>query len=169
MSTPGVPLSQAREALTVCCALQAMFETLARAVPQFTNVMLLLFLVLTMFAILCVNLFGLVKEGPLLLGSPLAPWPSTRPTFKSFPVALYTLFLITQGEGWHLLAYDAAVQSPACTERFEGREYGDCGIPLIWSFLVFFSFKLIAEFVLINLFVGMVSLLPLGMLPLCGR
>lgn len=41
-----------------------MFETLARAIPQFTNVMLLLFLILTMFAILCVNLFGLVRYAP---------------------------------------------------------------------------------------------------------
>ena len=62
-----------------------------------------------------------------------------------------------QGEEWNLLVYDASVQAPACTEEFEGKGYGDCGVPVMWSFLIFFAFKLVAEFVLINLFVGMVS------------
>eukprot|EP00961_Rhodomonas_salina_P142839 1923022-Rhodomonas_salina.2 len=50
-----------------------------------------------------------------------------QPSFRSYGDAMYTLFLITQGEDWNLLVYDAAVQPPSCTEVFDGKDYGDCG------------------------------------------
>jgi hypothetical protein len=51
---------------------------------------------------------------------------------------------------------DVMVQHPLCTEQFEGLSYGDCGVSFVMSALSFVSFKVIAEYVLVNLFIGMI-------------
>jgi hypothetical protein len=51
---------------------------------------------------------------------------------------------------------DVMVQYPICTEHFEGLSYGDCGVSFELSAFSFLSFKIIAEYVLVNLFIGMI-------------
>eukprot|EP00281_Chroomonas_sp_CCMP1168_P027748 CAMPEP_0206246660 /NCGR_PEP_ID=MMETSP0047_2-20121206/19385_1 /ASSEMBLY_ACC=CAM_ASM_000192 /TAXON_ID=195065 /ORGANISM="Chroomonas mesostigmatica_cf, Strain CCMP1168" /LENGTH=603 /DNA_ID=CAMNT_0053672113 /DNA_START=264 /DNA_END=2072 /DNA_ORIENTATION=+ len=136
-------------------ALRRMLETLSMAVTQIGNVVLLMIVVFAMFAILCVNFLGNVREGTRL-GSPTAPWPANPPNFSNFPVAMLLLFQIIQGDEWHQIMHDASVQPPFCTDQFPGVDYGDCGIDFGASVIMFVGFKIVAEFVLLNLFIGMI-------------
>uniref|UniRef100_A0A7S1H842 C2 domain-containing protein n=1 Tax=Hemiselmis andersenii TaxID=464988 RepID=A0A7S1H842_HEMAN len=142
-------------------ALRRMLETLTASFVQIGNVVLLMLVVFSMFAILCVNFLGTVREGiPVILGgrlgSPEYQWPANPPNFSSFSKSMVVLFQIVQGDDWHFMMYDSMVQEPFCTEQFEGKSYGDCGTNPFAAVVIFVGFKLVAEFVLLNLFIGMI-------------
>lgn len=143
-------------------ALRRMFKTLTSSIVQIGNVILLMLVVFTMFAILLVNFVGTVREGipgPRYggrIGSPKSAWPANPPNFSSSFRAVVVLFQIVQGDDWHLMMYDSMVAPPYCTPEFEGLSYGDCGIPFSGGASLFITFKLIVEFVLLNLFIGMI-------------
>lgn len=143
-------------------ALRQMLETLTRSMVQIGNVVLLMLVVFSMYAILMVNFIGAVREGipgPIYggrIGSPKYAWPANPPNFASFTRSMVVLFQIVQGDDWQLMMHDVMVQPPFCTEQFDGLSYGDCGTGFAAAALMFISFKLIAEFVLMNLFIGMI-------------
>ncbi len=81
-------------------ALRQMLETLANATKQVANVVLLMVLVFSMYAILFVNMIGSVREGFLRLGSPISLWPADPPNFSSYLRAMATLFQMMTGDQW---------------------------------------------------------------------
>ncbi len=59
------------------------------------------------------------------------------------------------GDEWMDIARDCSVEPPLCTERFPGRSFGDCG-SLHLSRVFFALLKIVCEYVMLNLFIGLV-------------
>jgi hypothetical protein len=130
--------------------IEAMFDTVLLSVKQVLPVILVLALGMSIFAVIGVAFFGTVK-----MGNRLGP----TVHFESFGAAFLSLTQILFGDEWHQLMEDCSLQHPFCTTNFvtaDGRvlSYGDCGQAL--SPVYFMSFKVLCEFTILNLFVGMI-------------
>ncbi|EKX35351.1 hypothetical protein GUITHDRAFT_166006 [Guillardia theta CCMP2712] len=125
--------------------IRIIMETFLQSIKQLLNIVVLLFLVYSMFAVVFVQVFGVVKYGSRI--GPTA-------NFETFPVALQTIFQLVTGDEWQSMMVDCQVSPPACTLQFEGKSFGDCGSSLSFPWFVFF--KLVCESVMLNLFIGMI-------------
>jgi len=130
--------------------ISAMFDTVALSIGQVLPVVLVLCLGMSIFAVIGVAFFGNIKMGTRL---------GVQANFQDFGSAFLTLFQILFGDEWHDLMEDCALQPPYCTPNFvahDGRilSYGDCG--LAYSPVFFLCFKVLCEFTILNLFVGMI-------------
>jgi hypothetical protein len=130
--------------------IESMFETVVLSIKQVLPVILVLALGMSIFAVIGVSFFGTVKMGVRLGG---------QANFSNFGSAILTLLQILFGDEWHDLMEDCALQPPYCTPNFvthDGRllSYGDCG--MTFSPVYFLSFKILCEFTILNLFVGMI-------------
>jgi len=85
--------------------LRILFTALVVSVPTMINVAGLFFLLLFMYAVLGVNLFGRVKFGAEL---------DRHANFRNFGIALLTLIRVITGEAWNGIMYDCMVQPPDC-------------------------------------------------------
>ena len=130
---------------------QAIVETLRITMPQLLKILNLLVLLLFISASFCVQVFGGIKTGTRL---------GRTANFEDVPRAFLTLLQIVFGDEWHEIMDDCSIQSPACTSSvqnvtIQGDPFADCGIDKMQSFIIFFAFKMIAEWIVINLVTGM--------------
>jgi hypothetical protein len=125
--------------------IKATVEAAVLSVPQVANIFVILFLALSIFAIIVVSTYGTTKSGFRL--SPTA-------SFATFPNAMLTLYQMMFGDEWMEIMDDCRVQYPECTPVFPGHTYGDCGSS--FAPLYFVLFFLVCKFTTVNLFVGMV-------------
>ena len=120
-----------------------LMQTLMLAVPSLLNVTSVLFLVMSIYAVLGMQLFPFVKHGEALNDSA---------NFESFGSAMLLLFQVLTGDDWSAVMRDAAID----------RDHGcdpdavpsDCGTPLAIPFFV--SFTLVGAFIFLNLVVAVV-------------
>jgi len=135
----------------------AMIETFRISLPRFLKIFWLLFLLVYITAALCVQVFGNVKTNARI---------SRTAKFSDMQVAIQTLMQIIFGDEWHQIMEDCSVRPPFCTPSSDlqpaggagaaaSARIGDCGASKGVSFLLFFSFKVIAEWVVLNLVMGM--------------
>ena len=68
--------------------IEQLFEVLTMSLPAMLNVVVLFLLMLFVFAVLGMQLFGVVRKGP---------WLAELADFKTFPQALLTLFQVVAG------------------------------------------------------------------------
>ena len=68
--------------------IEQLFEVLSMSLPAMLNVVVLFLLMLFVFAVLGMQLFGSVRNGP---------WLAELADFKTFPQALLTLFQVVAG------------------------------------------------------------------------
>jgi len=137
--------------------IRIILETLIKCIPQLANILVLLFLVYSMFAVIGVQAFSSTKYGKRL--GPTA-------NFDDWPSAMVTCFQIVVGDAWHDIMDDCGVQPPECTPVFDSelfpdygyngpaKSFGDCGSTV--STLYFMAFKLMCETIMLNLFIGMI-------------
>lgn len=125
--------------------IKAVFETVTLSIPQVGNILVVLLLAMSVFSVLGVTVFGTVKPGLRI---------SKTGNFDSFPNALLTLWQVLFGDDWMYMMDDCMVSEPSCTGQFEGLSYGDCGSMI--SPIFFVTFKVIGQWTMINLFIGMI-------------
>jgi hypothetical protein len=145
-------LSKFLRALSKHPTISAVFETVAISMGQVVNIVVVLFVVILIFSALAVQLFGLVKSGSRL---------GFDANFMTFQASLHTCIQLMFGEDMHALTDDCSVSYPSCTpnvlDPVNGEVIfpGDCGnqmaaVPFFWFYLV------MTQFVMLNLFVGMI-------------
>ena len=64
------------------------------------------------------------------------------------------------GDEWHQIMDDCSIEAPLCTSisdniTLDGKPFDDCGVGTTRSILIFLPFKVIAEWIVINLVTGM--------------
>jgi voltage-dependent calcium channel L type alpha-1D len=130
--------------------ISAMFDTVALSLKQVLPILCVLGLCMSIYAVIAVTFFGNIRLGVRL---------GIQSNFQNFGSAFRTLFQIMFGDEWHELMEDCALQPPFCTSHFVARDgrvlsYGDCGVA--YSPLFFVSFKVLCEYTILNLFVGLI-------------
>eukprot|EP00960_Hanusia_phi_P044239 756535-Hanusia_phi.AAC.3 len=136
---------------------RVILETFLLCLPQFINVISMLFLIYVIFAAVAVQLFGITRSGVRI--GPTA-------NFDTLGSSFVTCLQILTGDEWQEMLEDLSVQPPFCSYQFSslyisgytGKNYsfGDCGFYKTGTTIFFICFKLICEGMLINLFVGMI-------------
>ena len=137
-------------------AIRAILQTLISVAPQLSNVVLLLFLVYSMFAVAGFSLFETTRFG-VRLG------PTGK--FRGYLSSILLIWQIITGDEWMILMKDCAVRPPYCTQQFTiefeptyqgpARSWGDCGIGG-YSLAYFLVLKLVCEYMMLNLFIGLI-------------
>ncbi|XP_030839908.1 voltage-dependent T-type calcium channel subunit alpha-1I isoform X5 [Strongylocentrotus purpuratus] len=133
--------------LKMAQGIRALLDTVFQALPQVGNLGLLFFLLFFIFAALGVELFGRLActdqnpcEG---LGR--------HASFKHFFIAFLTLFRIATGDNWNGIMKDT-LRKEGCDERSGCKV--NCCANRYFAPMYFFSFVLIAQFVLVNVVVA---------------
>lgn len=139
-------------------AIRVILETLISAGPQLLNILLLLVLVYSIFAVVFIQTFGLTKYGWRL---------GKTAEFYDYGWSLFTIYQIVTGDEWHMMMDDCSVQYPSCTLNFdeenvpgwtawkgEPLNFTDCGSS--YAFLIWMLLKVVCEKIMLNLFIGMI-------------
>jgi len=93
--------------------LRTLFQTLVYSLPALVNVGSVLFLFFFIFAVMGMNLFGLIKEGEFV---------TRHANFRNFPNSLILLFRMATGESWNGLMHDCMIMEECMFIKEEGRE-----------------------------------------------
>jgi hypothetical protein len=114
--------------------LRALVHTLLVSLPSLVNIGALLFLVYFVFAVMGVKLFGEINTDDAACMTEIAG-------FKTFGIAMLTLFRITTGDDWACIMLD-------CMNTSIGGSS--------WAWLYFVPFYVLSAFIMLNLFVSIV-------------
>jgi hypothetical protein len=126
--------------------IKIILDTMVRTIPQLANILILLAIVFTMCAVLGVQMFATTKRGYRL--GPTA-------NFDTFAPAMAAVWMMVTGDEWMIVLQDCAVSPPYCTETFVGEDWNDCGSKEL-SYIYFITVKVICEFIMFNLFIGVI-------------
>ncbi len=120
-----------------------LLHTLMLSVPALLNVASVLILVMSIYAVLGMQLFPFVKHGERL---------NEYANFESFGGAMLLLFQVLTGDEWSIILHDATVDpNHGCDPDAEPT---DCGSDLAIPYFV--SFVVVGAFIFLNLVVAVV-------------
>ncbi|KAI8331328.1 Ion transport protein-domain-containing protein [Chlamydoabsidia padenii] len=128
-------------------ALNQLFATMAASAYQIANVFAVWFVVLTTYAIMFMEIFGLTKYGTQAS--------TEHVNFRSYANTMVSLVRYSSGEGWNSVMHDFTVESPKCQEADNYLD-SDCG-SLRWSYFLFLSLNIISMYIFTAVFVAVVS------------
>jgi hypothetical protein len=110
------------------------------SLPALVNIAGLFLVILAMYALLGMQLFGEVREGEAI---------GEEANFCSFPIAMLTLFRCATGEGWNTIMHDA---------MDEGHGGSWLAVPYFVSFVVLSSFVVLKMLIAVILETYLVAL-----------
>eukprot|EP01043_Picozoa_sp_COSAG02_P025790 COSAG02_NODE_1462_length_12490_cov_71.373820_8_plen_1201_part_00 len=118
--------------------LQIIFDTFINALPSLFSIAMLVFLILYIFAILGMNLFGKVAHHGPCLGK--------YRNFESAPVAMMTLFGVATADGFACMTHACMVSEDLYSPSVCSEEAGNCGDKgaaqmffMVFSLVIMFS------------------------------
>ncbi|KRX08462.1 hypothetical protein PPERSA_12943 [Pseudocohnilembus persalinus] len=135
-------------------SLRMMFATFILTLPALANIGALLFLVLFLYSVLGMNLFGYVK--------PTDDGITDKANFSGFFRSFFILFKCSTGESWNLVLRDIVQdQAPnnACVNISSYEDYQEHGLNGCGSsvgYLYFITFQIIFSMIVLNLFVAVI-------------
>ncbi|KAI7871731.1 Ion transport protein-domain-containing protein [Spinellus fusiger] len=125
--------------------LQKIYHTVAHSMPSIIHVSAVFLIVMCLFAMLFMELFGLTRYGPN--SDEIA-------NFRTYGNALLLLVRMTTGEGWNYVMMDYVVTAPNCVASDSYLET-DCGYPS-WSLFLFNFFYIVCTHIFMNLFTAVI-------------
>lgn len=128
-------------------SLNQLFTTMAASAYQIVNVFAVWFVVLTTYAIMFMQIFGLTKYGPSAQ--------TEHVNFRSYSNTMISLVRYSTGEGWNAIMHDFTIEYPYCIVADDYLD-SDCG-SLRWSYFLFLTFNIISMYIFIAIFVAVVA------------
>ena len=122
--------------------------TIVKSAPALSNIGTLLFLIIFIYAIMAMNLFGqLAHQGAI----------NEIANFETFGSSMCLLFRISTAAGWNGVLDAAMVQPPLCdpTKGSGGISKGNCGNKLV-AVLFFVSYIVIIVLIIINMYIAVI-------------
>ncbi|KAI9318189.1 Ion transport protein-domain-containing protein [Dichotomocladium elegans] len=114
---------------------------------QIINVFAVWFIIMTTYAIVFMQIFGLTKYGTQAT--------SEHVNFRTYASTMISLVRFSTGEAWNTVMHDFTVQYPNCVIADEFLD-SDCGSS-VWSFVLFLSFNVISMYIFTAIFVAIVA------------
>lgn len=122
--------------------------TIVKSAPALSNIGTLLFLIIFIYAIMAMNLFGqLAHQGAI----------NEIVNFETFGSSMCLLFRISTAAGWNGVLDAAMVQPPLCdpTKGTGGISKGNCGNKLV-AVLFFVSYIVLIVLIIINMYIAVI-------------
>ena len=120
--------------------------TLVYSLPALVNVGALLFLIIYIYCILGISLFGHVKHTGAL---------NSENNFETFIDAFYLLFQLSTAAAWNEVLEPTMIQPPDCDANFNNYSNGNCGYPIIAP-IYFSSFVAISFLIIVNMYIAII-------------
>ncbi|KAI1319626.1 calcium channel protein [Mortierella claussenii] len=127
-------------------SLQVLFRALVIALGSILNITAVFMVVLTVYAIMFRELFGMTRLGPSTTGIA---------NFDSFGNTMLMLIRMTTGENWDFVMHDMMVEAPNCTPSRSSYLDSDCG-SRAWAYFMFLSFYIVCTYILLNMFIAVI-------------
>eukprot|EP00322_Chrysochromulina_rotalis_P026742 CAMPEP_0115869128 /NCGR_PEP_ID=MMETSP0287-20121206/21651_1 /TAXON_ID=412157 /ORGANISM="Chrysochromulina rotalis, Strain UIO044" /LENGTH=1138 /DNA_ID=CAMNT_0003323809 /DNA_START=89 /DNA_END=3502 /DNA_ORIENTATION=- len=131
---------------------RVLLTTLLLSLPALYNIASIFFILLTLYSILGMRLFGNIVHGDYL---------NEYANFCTFPTAMLTMLRCATGESWNGLMHDTMI-TPSVVYSGSGATVpscsstdGTCGSPFA-SVLFFVSFQVVATFVVLNMMIALI-------------
>ena len=131
--------------IKVAPGIKRLLSTVVASAPALGNVGVLVLLVLYIYAVLGIELFGHVAHGEFI---------NEDANFETFGAAMLTMVRCITGESYNGIMHDAMVTEARQPGRCSAAE-GTCGNPLA-AIAFFISFVVIGSYVMLNVFVAVV-------------
>lgn len=128
-------------------SLNQLFTTMAASAYQIVMVFAVWIVVLTTYAIMFMQIFGLTRYGPNAL--------TEHVNFRYWSTTMISLIRYSTGEGWNSMMHDFTVEYPNCVLADNYLD-SDCG-SLRWSYFLFLTFNIISMYIFIAIFVAVVA------------
>jgi hypothetical protein len=126
-------------------SLRFLFRTMLDAALPLLNVILLMAIVNSIFAVVGVNIFGNVRDGQYF----------SVTDYSDFISSSGTLFKALTGDSWEVAMHDGAIAPPFCTpDNLDKNFFGDCGTSVSFPFYVLYT--LIAILIMLNVLVAVI-------------
>lgn len=122
--------------------------TIVKSAPALSNIGTLLFLIIFIYAIMAMNLFGqLAHQGAI----------NEIVNFETFGSSMCLLFRISTAAGWNGVLDAAMVQPPLCDpiKGSGGISKGNCGNKLV-AVLFFVSYIVLIVLIIINMYIAVI-------------
>lgn len=116
------------------------------SLPALFNIGALLFLIMFIYAIMGMSLFGYIKrEDPI----------SEMTNFETFGNSMLLLFRLITSAGWSDILGPLMVTPPDCDPHFRNLPNGDCGNPTM-AILFLVSYIIINNMIIINMYIAVI-------------
>ncbi|KAF7724875.1 calcium channel protein [Apophysomyces ossiformis] len=128
-------------------SLNQLFTTMAASAYQIVNVFAVWFVVMTTYAIMFMEIFGLTKYGTQAT--------TEHVNFRSYANTMISLVRYSTGEAWNTVMHDFTVEYPNCVVADNFLD-SDCG-SLRWAYFLFLTFNIISMYIFTAIFVAVVA------------
>eukprot|EP00050_Salpingoeca_kvevrii_P002109 m.186932 g.186932 ORF g.186932 m.186932 type:complete len:1593 (-) comp10537_c4_seq1:430-5208(-) len=126
--------------------IRTLFLTLLLSLPALLNVGTLLLLIVFIYAVIGMNLFGnVIRNGAL----------NEFHNFDDFGNSLLMLFRLATAAGWNDVLDACLVQAPDCDPDFEGLVNGNCGSPAA-ARVYFSTYVMLTFLIIVNMYVAVI-------------
>lgn len=119
------------------------FTSFSSSFKSILNIVSVLLLIFTVYALITVEVFGLTRLGKTA---------NYQANFRDFGTAMLTLFRMTTGEAWNKIMHEMMIEFPFCSHNNYTYLMSDCG-STAWGLGIFLSFEIVAGMILMSLFV----------------
>lgn len=130
--------------------LRLLFTTLLLSLPALCNIGSIFAIVLTLYSILGMRLFGSIVYGDYL---------DANANFCTFATSMLTMLRCATGESWNGIMHDAMITPGSVYSDTEdepcSEDAGTCGSPIA-SILFFVSFQVVANFITLNMMIALI-------------
>ena len=116
------------------------------SVPALFNIGALLFLVMFIYAIFGMSLFGHVKKTGAL---------NSVVNFETFGSSMVLLFRLMTSAGWNDILDPLMLEPPGCDPAYKGYSNGNCGNKIL-AMIYFWSFIVIIFLILTNMYIAII-------------
>ena len=130
--------------------LRMLFTTLLLSMPALVNIISIFLIVLTLYSILGMHLFGSVAPGNVLNTGLIS--------FCTFGTSLLTMLRCATGESWNTIMHDLMITPESIDAHSQpicSIEAGNCGNPIA-SVVFFVSFIVLSSFLILNMMIAMI-------------
>ena len=135
-------LARLLRAVRIAKGIRTLIRTLMLSLPGLVNVAGLLLILIFLYAVVGVKIFGKMQRGKYL---------SDQANFDDFKNAMLLLVRMTTGEAWQGILHDCQVSTePSCDPQLDS-----CGSPYGAPFY-FVSFMLLGTFIILNLIIAVI-------------
>ncbi|KAI9271516.1 Ion transport protein-domain-containing protein [Phascolomyces articulosus] len=128
-------------------SLNQLFTIIAASAYQILNVFLVWFVVMTTYAIMFMEIFGLTKYGSQAT--------TEHVNFRSYANTMIMLVRFSTGEAWNTVMHDFTVEAPECVAASNYLD-SDCG-SVSWAYFLFLSYNIISMYIFTAIFVAVVA------------
>ncbi len=123
-----------------------LFVTFLLSIPSIINIGAILLLVVFVFAIIGMILFGhVIRTGQM----------NENVNYETFAKSFLLTFRLCTASGWDAMLASTSIQAPFCDPDYDDLPNGNCGYPQ-FAYVYYFVYVLLTSQIIVNMFIAVI-------------